>query len=369
MSRRIALVDLRAQYAGIAGEIDAAIEQVIDSGVFVGGENVARFEEEFSDFCGIQHAVAVANGTDALELTLHASGIGPGDEVLVPTMTFAASAEAVVNVGATPVLVDCDQRTMNIDPARARESVTPATRAIVVVHLYGQPADMDVLTLLAEQENLILVEDSAQAHGAKWRGKPVGSFGLAGTFSFYPGKNLGAYGDGGAVVTNDASLAARVRSLANHGRKDKYVHERCGRNSRLDNLQAAILRVKLRRLVAWNERRRAIAERYRARLTDLVTLLLNDPRAYSVHHLFAILVHHREAVRDRLGAEGISTGIHYPVPLHRQPAFRHYCVGVRSEEWVADTAAAKLLSLPMYPELSDEQVDRVSDVVAASLDQ
>ncbi len=365
-TRRISLVDLGAQYLAIRGQIDAAIAETIDRSAFIGGDALERFERGFAEYCGVESAVGVASGTDALELILEGLGIGAGDEVIVPSMTFAATAGAVLRVGATPVIVDVDRGTLNIDVKHARAAITPRTRALLAVHLYGQPADLDALGELTESLQLLLIEDAAQAHGARWRSRRVGGFGCAAAFSFYPGKNLGAYGDGGAVVTNDDGLAHHVRLVANHGRTDKYLHEVPGRNSRLDGLQAAILEVKLQHLDAWNASRRRIAALYDERLADRVERVKQDPRAESVHHLYVVEVPDRERVREQLAVQGVASGVHYPIPLHRQPAFERYAIGGR-EVWNADLVSDRILSLPMFPELADADAHHVADALLESL--
>lgn len=363
MSRHtsIPLVDLGSQYALIKHEIDQAIAHTIANSEFIGGPALARFEQKFAEFCHARAAVGVGSGTDALELILEALGIGPGDEVIIPSMTFAATGEAVVRVGATPVIVDVSERTLNIDPQAATLAVSKSTKAILAVHLYGQPADLDALSDLAKAAGVELVEDAAQAHGASWNGQRVGAIGRAAGFSFYPGKNLGAYGDAGAVVTNDQELADRVRLVANHGRTAKYSHEVVGRNSRLDGLQAAILEVKLAYMDRWNMRRREIAERYASRLKGSVEFVAQDARADSVYHLFVAFVPDRDRVRDDLAERGISTGVHYPIPLHRQPAFAEYVAKDQDKKWAADTAAERILSLPMFPELSNDDIDHIAE--------
>jgi dTDP-4-amino-4,6-dideoxygalactose transaminase len=360
----IPLVDLAAQYDSIRAEIDDAIRSVLGQGTFVGGPIISEFEEAFAHYCGVPMVVGVANGTDALELILTALGVGSGDEVLVPTMTFAATAEAVVRVGARPVFVDCLPDTLNMDVNHASNLISGTTKAIIAVHLYGQPADLDALGTLAVQQGVTLIEDAAQAHGARWRGRRVGTFGRAACFSFYPGKNLGAYGDAGAVATREEDVARKVRMLANHGRSDKYVHALAGRNSRLDTVQAAILSVKLRHLDVWTARRRALADRYRQQLCEQgIRVVQQNPQAESVYHLFVVLVDRRDAVRERLRAAGISTGVHYPMPLHRQPAFAPFAARSARQTWAVDHIAPRLLSLPMYPELDESDVDRVAQVL------
>ena len=365
-SDHIPLVDLHAQYAAIAGDIDPAMRAVMARGDFVTGRAVREFEEAFAIFCQLPTVIGVGNGTDALELVLEALGVGPGDEVLVPTMTFAATAEAVVRCGARPVFVDCNPETLNLSPEGAAASITERTRAIIPVHLHGQPADLDACSRMARDRGLHLIEDAAQAHGARWGDRPVGSYGVATTFSFYPGKNLGAYGDAGAVATKDRALAERIRQLANHGRSGKYEHAIVGRNSRLDTLQAAVLRAKLSHLSDWNTRRRALAHRYHDRLRGILEPVREAPKAHSVYHIAAFLVEDRDAIRDRLRTVGIETGVHYPIPLHRQPAFAEF-VDPHAALPNAERAAARLLSLPLYPELSEAQQDRVIHAVRDAL--
>jgi dTDP-4-amino-4,6-dideoxygalactose transaminase len=362
MSGEVPFVDLRAQFAALRDELLPRIVALCEQAAFVGGEEVAAFEREFAAFCGARHCVGVANGTDAIWLTLKALGIGSGDEVLVPANTFMATAEAVTAVGARPVFVDHDPY-FHLDPAAAEAAITERTRAVIAVHLYGQPADMEPLLAMSRRHGLRVLEDAAQAHGALYRGRPAGSLADAATFSFYPGKNLGAYGDGGAVVTNDEGLADQVRLLAQHGSKVKYHHLLPGYNSRLDAIQATVLRVKLRRLEGWNQGRRSHADAYDRLLAHLpVALPARAPDRTHVFHLYVVRVPDRDAVARRLLALGVQTGIHYPVPLHLQPAYAGPGPGpapapaapVRAEAW-----APQLLSLPMYPELSPEQIERV----------
>jgi dTDP-4-amino-4,6-dideoxygalactose transaminase len=355
---KIPLVDLRAQYDSIKPEIDAAIQSVIDATAFVGGPDVRAFEQEFAAFCEVPYAVGCANGTDALHVVLRGLGVGPGDEVITVPNTFIATAEAISMAGATPVFVDVREDTSLMDPARVAAAITPRTKAVMPVHLYGQPADLDAIAKAAP--GLPIVEDSAQAHGARLRGRRAGSIGDAGTFSFYPGKNLGAYGDGGAMTFRDAALAKRCAMLRDHGRTDKYLHELAGYNSRLDTIQAAILRVKLARLEAWNAARRMIAGRYLERLAGVPGLQLpHVPDGVEpVWHLFVVHHERREQLRERMTAAGIGVGIHYPVPLHLQPAYAH--LGYREGSFpVAEKLAARCLSLPIYAELADGDVERV----------
>lgn len=360
---KIPLVDLKAQYESIKSEVDAAIQHVLATTAFVSGPAVREFEVKFGEHCGAR-AVACANGTDALHIVLHALGVGPGDEVVTVPYTFIATAEAISMTGATPVFVDVRDDGL-IDPAAIAAKLTAKTKAIVPVHLYGQAADIDAVRAVSP---LPIIEDAAQAHGAKLRGKRVGSLGTAATFSFFPGKNLGAYGDGGAMTFTDAALAKRCEMLRDHGRTDKYLHEMPGFNSRLDTLQAAVLNVKLARLDAWNAARRRIAGWYLERLADVPDLGLPVVAAgvESVWHLF--VVHHprRDQLRQTLEEAGIATGIHYPIPLHLQPAYRSLGHGTGAFP-VSERLSASCLSLPMYPELSESAVDRISSVIRGAV--
>jgi len=359
----IPLVDLKAQYQAIKPEIDEAIQRVLDNTDFIQGEDVKAFEKEFARFCGAQEAIGVANGTEALHVALMACGVGPGDEVITTPFTFIATAEVISLVGARPVFVDIDPLTYNIDPSKIEAAITPRTRAIIPVHLYGRPADMDPINAIARRHNLKVIEDAAQAHGATYNGLPVGTLGDLACFSFYPGKNLGAYGDAGMVVTGDPEMARRVRLLKDHGRLEKYEHLVLGLNGRLDTLQAAILRVKLRYLNAWTARRRAIAALYRNLLADSdVRLPPADGAAQSVYHLFVLQTPQRESIRRALTARGIASGVHYPIPLHLQPAYRGlgHTIGDFPE---SERASETVVSLPLYPEMTDAQVQYVAEVV------
>ncbi|MCX6144073.1 MAG: DegT/DnrJ/EryC1/StrS family aminotransferase [Ignavibacteriales bacterium] len=358
---KIPLVDLKAQYASIKPEIDRAIQHVLEETDFIGGSAVREFEMAFASYCGTRTAVGLANGTDALQLVLLACGIGNGDEVITAVNTFIATSEAISATGARPVFVDNDPHTYTIDARKIEEKITPRTKAIIPVHLYGQPADMDAVNEVAARNGLVVIEDAAQAHGARYKVKTVGNLGRLACFSFYPGKNLGAYGDAGAIATNDEELANKVRMLANHGRLKKYEHEMEGYNSRLDTLQAAILLVKLRHLKEWTERRQYIASRYTQLLSvtkEIVTPARN-PDATHVFHLYVVRVQQRERIQQVLKEAGIATGIHYPIPLHQQPAYRHLGLTVGSYP-VAERYAGELLSLPMYPELTDDQIEFIS---------
>jgi dTDP-4-amino-4,6-dideoxygalactose transaminase len=364
----IHFVDLAAQHGELRDELEAAYRDVVTSSAFIGGAAVAAFESQWAEASAIPHAIGVANGTDALELAFAALGIGAGDEVIVPTNTYVATAEAVAAVGAVPVFVDVDPATRLLTAEIAADAVTSRTAAIVAVHLYGQMADVEALAALAERHDLALVEDAAQAHGARFAGFAPGALGHVATYSFYPGKNLGALGDAGAVTTRDPGLAERVRMLANHGcRDDRYRHHVPGRNSRLDGLQAAFLSVKLTALERWNDRRRAVHARYAARLggDPRIGLLTIDPRACAVHHLEPVLVPARDAVARSLGAAGIATGVHYPICCHHQEAFADRSPGALP---VSEHAAAHQLSLPIHPHLDDDDVDRVAAALVAALD-
>jgi dTDP-4-amino-4,6-dideoxygalactose transaminase len=362
---RIPAADLRAQHAGLRDELIDAFGQVLDSCAFVNGEHVAAFEREFAAFCEVPHAVGVANGTDALVLGLRALGVGPGDTVALPAFTFAATAEAVCLAGARPLLVDVEPLTCNLDPQALREALARcAVRAVIAVHLYGQPAAMDEISALAQAHGAAVIEDAAQAHGARYRGRRAGSLGKLACFSFYPTKNLGALGDAGAVTTADSSLAERLRVLRDHGQDAKYRHAMVGYNSRLDTIQAAALRIKLPHVPAWNERRRALAARYRAGLSDLpgITLLAEGADSEPVYHLFIIRCVERDGLRRHLEQQGIATSIHYPLPLHQQPAFRDL-VDSGSSFPAAEAAARQVVALPMYPELAAASVDEVCAAV------
>ncbi|MBU0492229.1 MAG: DegT/DnrJ/EryC1/StrS family aminotransferase [Chloroflexi bacterium] len=361
----IPFVDLGAQYRAIQAEIDAAIQEVLASTAFVGGAQVRQFEAEFAEFCQVPYAIGVANGTDAIELALQACGVGPGDEVITVSHTFTATAEAIVNVGATPVFVDIHPQTYTMAVEGLEARITPRTKVIMPVHLYGHPADMDPIVALARRHGLRVIEDAAQAQGARYQGRRAGSLGDIACFSFYPGKNLGAYGDAGAVVTADPDLAQYVRRMHDHGRTEKYVHEHIGRNSRLDGLQAAILRVKLRHLDQWNDQRRDHAALYDELLPRLgISVPIPSNQVEPIYHLYVVRVPDREGLGAHLKAQGIATGIHYPLPLHLQPAYCH--LGYREGDLpVTEAIAAEVLSLPMFPELTTDQIETVVGAVAA----
>lgn len=357
----VPFLDLKAQYRSIKDEIAAAIQPVLENCDFVGGAAVEAFERNFAMFCQTAHAVGVSNGADALYLALRALEIGPGDEVITVPNTFIATASAITRTGATVRFVEVDPATLEMDAGKLEAAITHRTRALMPVHLYGQMPDMDAILAMAAQHQIPVIEDAAQAHGATFRGRVAGSMGVAACFSFYPGKNLGAYGDGGAVVTNDAELANRLRRLRDQGRETKYEHLMIGYNHRLDTLQAAVLEVKLRHLPQWNARRREIAALYRQFLQDCpaVRPLAVAPGQEAVYHLFIVQVEQRERLQEKLKQQGIATGIHYPIPLHLQPAYAH--LGLRRGTFpVSEAAAERVLSLPMYAEMSNAMVEHVA---------
>lgn len=360
----VPFIDLRAHHARLGGELVSAIHEVIHAAAFAGGPFVSRFEADFAEFCGVEHAVGVGSGTDALWLALMALGVGPGDEVITVPMTFIATAEAISRTGAKPVFVDIDEATYTLDPAGLEQAVTPRTKAILPVHLFGQMADMTAILGFARPRGIAVVEDAAQAHGARHDGCRAGSLGTAGCFSFYPGKNLGAFGEAGAVVTGELALADRIRMLRDHGQARKYHHTVLGWNCRMDGIQAAVLQVKLRYLDYHNERRRKHAEHYARALAGVPHLVLPvcGPGRTHVHHVYAIRVPDRTAFMRHLESRGIGCGIHYPVPVHLQEAYAS--LGHRRGEFpVAERCAAELVSLPMYPELTSGQIEAVVEAV------
>ncbi len=359
---KVNFVDLKAQYESIRSEIDPAIAAVIGETAFVSGKYAREFEARFAEYIGTEHCVGCANGTDALYMALDALGIGPGDEVITAVNTFIATSEAISHTGAKPVFVDCDEASFNIDPAKIEAAVTPRTKAILPVHLYGQPADMDPILEIARKHGLKVIEDAAQAHGADYHGRRVGTLGDAACYSFYPGKNLGAYGDAGGVVTNDEDLVARMRMMGDHGSSVKYKHDFEGRNSRLDGIQAAVLTVKLRHLDAWTDRRNAVARLYDEGLAGTVRVPAVGEGLRHAFHLYVIRTPRREALMTALGEAQIYTGIHYPIPLHLQPAYAE--LGYRRGEFpVAESMMDEIVSLPMHGDLTDEMVARVIEAV------
>jgi dTDP-4-amino-4,6-dideoxygalactose transaminase len=356
----IPFVDLEREYREISGEIREAIERVLKSGWFILREEVRRFEEEFSTYIGTKYGIGVNSGSDALYLALQALGIGKGDEVITVSHTFVSTADAIVRNGAKPVFVDIDADTYCIDVTKIEERITNKTRAILPIHLYGHPADMEPITDIAKKYNLIVIEDACQAHGAEYKGKKVGSIGDVGCFSFYPVKNLGAYGDGGMVVTNDDALTTRLKMLRNCGQSQKYHHDFVGINSRLDEIQAAILRVKLHHLDEWNERRREVAGLYDELLKDSgVATPVEKEYAKHVYHLYVIRHKNRETLQKRLLERGIQTIIHYPIPVHLQRAYESLGYG-KGDFPVTEECANEVLSLPIFPELKNEEVEYVA---------
>jgi len=363
----IAFLDLHALHEPLRADLDRIWSDTLDGSAYIGGPRVTAFEQAWAAYCGTTHAVGVANGTDAIELVLEALGVGPGDEVIVPTNTFVATAEAVVTVGATPVFVDVDDATLLITAAHIEQALTERTRAVLVVHLYGQIPEMGPIVELCRRHDLHIVEDAAQAHGATHDGRRAGSFGVAATFSFYPGKNLGALGDGGAVVTDDDDLADKIRVLANHGRGHHLLHVESGRNSRLDGLQGAALHLKLGHLDAWNDRRRDRHREYVDLFAGTPVQMLEAPhRTNPVHHLEVIRADHRDDLQAALAASNMGTGVHYAMPCHLQPAFRKYAPVAPLP--VAERAAQRQLSIPMHPTLTSEEVQRVAAAVLDFVD-
>lgn len=364
----VPFVDLKGQGKQLLPEYQAALASVVERAAYVMGPELRDFEAAFAEFCSTPHAVGVSSGTDALVLAYKAAGVGPGDEVILPANTFMATAEAVTHLGATPVPVDCLPDTANIDPAAVEAAITPRTKVVAPVHLFGQPADMDAIDALAGRHGLAVVEDACQAHGATHKGRPTGSLGTLAAFSFYPGKNLGALGDGGAVTTADAELAERVRVLRNHGEKTKSNHTEVGYCFRLDNLQAAFLQIKLKHLPEWNQARRAAARRYDGLLAGIagVTPVVARPDVEAVYHLYVVQVDDRDAVRTKLDEAGVGTGIHYPVPIHLHAAYAH--LGYKQGAFpVAERMAGRMLSLPMFPEITTGQIDYVVEQLAKAV--
>ncbi len=358
----VPFLDLKAQNRALKTEILPLWEEILDSAGFIGGKHVSAFEEEFASACSVKHCVAINSGTDALRFIFLALDLESGDEIITVPNTFIATTEAITQARGRIVFVDVDPGTYNIDPAKIEEVITPRTRGIVPVHLYGQPADMDPILAIAKKHGLWVVEDACQAHLAEYKGRKAGSIGIAGAFSFYPGKNMGACGEGGAVTTNDENLAAKVRMLRDHGQSKKYHHEMEGYNGRCDALQAAALRIKLKHLPAWNEARRKNAQCYFELLQDSDGIMLPkiNENCLSVFHLFVIQVEERDIVQESLVQKGISTGLHYPIPLHLQKAYERMGLPPGSFP-VAETCAKRLLSLPMYPELTEDQISYVCD--------
>lgn len=363
----IPFVDLKAQFNGIEGEIREAIDHILETTRFIGGPPVAEFEKAFASYVGAKHCVGASSGTSALHLALVTAGIGPGDEVITVPNTFIATTEAVTQTGADVKLVDVEPLSYNMDPAAFEKAITKRTKAVIPVHLFGQPADMDPILEIAAKHGIAVIGDAAQAHGALYHGKKIGGLGRAVCYSFYPGKNLGAYGDGGALVTNDDEVAARARLLLDHGRADKFNHTAEGYNYRLDAMQAAILSVKLRHLEKWTESRRRAAKRYGEKLkgSPVVTPREAEGRRH-VYHLYVILTKDRERVQRALGEKGIGTGFHYPIPIHRLAAYERLGLGEGTFP-VAERVTGEGISLPMFAELTDEMVDEVAAAVREAL--
>jgi dTDP-4-amino-4,6-dideoxygalactose transaminase len=365
----VPFVDLKAQYATIKGEILPAIHQVLEDASYVLGKAVSNFEAEFAERHDVRFCYGLGSGTDGNHLALWALGIGPGDEVIIPANTFIATAWGATLCGATPVFVDCDPVSYNIDPKKIEERITPKTKAIVAVHLYGMPADMDALSAIAQKHNLWLVEDCAQAHLAEYKGKPVGGIGITSSFSFYPGKNLGAYGEGGAVASNDPSLARLMKMIRDHGSEQKYHHEILGHNYRMEGIQGAVLGIKMKYIAEWTDARRKHAQHYGELLKGLpdFTLPVETPGTKHVYHLYVVRTPHRDRLQKYLQEKGISTGLHYPVPLHLQKAFQS--LGYKKGEFpVSEMAGDQVLSLPMFPELTRGQVEYVAESIKGFFD-
>ncbi|HSY53198.1 MAG TPA: DegT/DnrJ/EryC1/StrS family aminotransferase [Opitutaceae bacterium] len=360
----VPFLELKPAYDELRTELDAAYRRVMDSGRYLFGPELESFEAEYAGYCGTAHCIGVANGLEALQLGLMAAGLGPNDEVLVPSNTYIATWLAISSVGARPVPVEPDEKTFNLDPGRLAEKITPRTKAILPVHLYGQCAEMDAINAVAQKHNLFVLEDAAQSQGAKYRSRTAGSLGHAAAHSFYPGKNLGALADGGALTTNDAVLAEKLRHLRNYGAKIKYHHEVRGLNSRLGELQAAFLRVKLPHLDAWNARRAALATRYLAQLQGAGGLILPHVPAWAgpVWHLFIVRSPQRDALQQHLAAQGVGTQIHYPIPPHLSGAYRD-AGWQRGDFPLAEKLADEVLSLPIGPHFSAEQIDHVCSAV------
>lgn len=365
----VPFLDLNAHHILLRSEFTEAFEEVMDSCAFAGLQFVERFEYEFADYCGVRHAIGVGSGTDALWLVLEALGIGRGDEVITTPMTFIATAEAISRTGATPVFVDIEEVTYTLNPSALEEAITERTRAIIPVHLFGQMADMESISRLAESRGIPVIEDAAQAHGAILSGRRAGSIGAAGCFSFYPGKNLGAFGEAGAAVTDDPNLARRIRVIRDHGQQQKYHHDLIGWNCRMDGIQAAVLGIKLRNLDQNNERRRQHAGRYREMLGGLTGLIVPEQKSPEghVHHIFAIRVPERARFLSALEEAGIGFGIHYPIPIHLQQAYRSLGYGSGSFP-ASERCAEEFVSLPMFPELTEIQIDRVIEAVQEAID-
>ncbi|HEV3278034.1 MAG TPA: DegT/DnrJ/EryC1/StrS family aminotransferase [Terriglobia bacterium] len=361
--------DLKAQYAHLREDILLAVDRVCQGASFILGDEVSLFEREFAEYCEAGYCVAVNSGTSALHLALLSVGVQPGDEVITTANTFIATAEAISYTGAKPVFVDIDPCTANIDPALIEDAITPRTKAILPVHLYGRPADLDPIMEIAARHGVAVLEDACQAHGARYKGKRVGSLGRAAAFSFYPGKNLGAYGEGGALTTNDAQIAEFARAMRDHGQSQRYFHDFVGYNYRMDGFQGAVLRVKLKRLDDWTARRRELADLYRELLSDVaLDLPQDDPASDCVYHLFVAYVDERERVREALQSCGVQTAVHYPRPVHLQKAYAALGYGPGSLPYT-ERASDRCLSLPLFPEMTSDQVRFAAEAVAEAVEQ
>jgi dTDP-4-amino-4,6-dideoxygalactose transaminase len=361
---KVPFLDLKTQHKQIEHEVFPMIKEAMENAMFIGGVNVEGFEKEFSEFCNAKYCVGVNSGTDALRFSLMAVGIEDGDEVITVSNTFIATTEAISQVGAIPVFVDIHPDTCNIDANQIEEKITENTKAIIPVHLYGQPADMDPVIEIAAKRKIVVIEDACQAHDANYKDRKAGAIGAAGCFSFYPGKNLGACGEAGAVVTDDEEIAARIRIIRDHGQQQKYYHNLEGYNGRLDAIQAGVLRIKLKRLAEWNHQRQKNAEYYDHLLSDVpgVDIVKVADFAQSVYHLYVIMVDERDSLQKFLAENGIATGLHYPLPLHLQKAYEH--LGYKKGDFPAtERAAQRLLSLPMFPELTREQIEYVTNSI------
>ena len=361
---KVPYFDLTAQYRDLREEIRAAIDRVCGKAAFILGEEVEQFEHAFAEYCGVKHCVGLNSGTSALHLALLAAGVGPGDEVITSANTFIATVEAISYVGATTVFADIDPATANIDPAKIEQAITKRTRAIIPVHLYGRPANLGAITKIAADHGLLLIEDACQAHGASYGGKRVGGFGHSAAFSFYPGKNLGAYGEGGALTTNDDEVAKLARALRSHGETTRYLHKYVGYNYRMDGIQAAVLNVKLRYLDEWTSKRQRFSALYRETLADArVSLPEDSPEAECVYHLFVAYVAGRDEVRTNLEKRGVQTAVHYPRPVHLQQAFAHFGYKEGSLPHT-EQACQTVMSMPLYPEITVEQVKYAASCLA-----
>lgn len=360
----VPFLDLKIQYQSLKDEIHAELARVMENTAFAGGSFVAAFENDFAKFCGSKYAIGVGNGTDALWLSLLAIGVGPGDEVITVPNTFIATAEAISYCGATPVFVDIEEGSYNMDPKLLEKAITKKTKAIIPVHIFGQPVDLDPILEIARARNIPVIEDACQAHGSEYKGKKAGTFGITGCFSFYPGKNLGAYGEAGAVITDNQQIADRIKMLRDHGQSQKYYHDGIGWNARMDGFQGAVLKVKLPHLPKWNDLRRSHAAAYTKGLEGVRGLITPQEQSYAKHiyHIYAVRVKEREKFMAALNEAGVSSGIHYPIPVHLQKAYES--LGLKQGSFpVAEKCAAEFVSLPMFPELSTAQVAHVVETV------